>query len=69
MQSGVIWRRQIIQDGNVIEDMAYLWGLAQSGNAYFFFGEENGFQPGSYQIRLFIGQSDKPATEATFTVK
>lgn len=69
MQSGVLWRRQLLKDGSLIDDSAYLWGMAQDGDAYFFFGQEGGFQAGSYEIRLFIGQTDQPVTAATFTVK
>jgi len=69
MQTGVLWRRQLLKEGSVVEETAYLWGLAQDGDAYFFFGQEGGFQPGAYEIRLFIGQTDRPVTSAAFTVK
>lgn len=69
MQSGVLWKRQLLHDGKVIDDTAYLWGLAQEGTGYFFFGQEGGFKPGYYEIRLFIGDTEKPAASAGFQVK
>ncbi|MEP7285169.1 MAG: hypothetical protein ABI947_05310 [Chloroflexota bacterium] len=69
MQHGVLWRRQLLLNNRVIEDNSYLWGQLQDGTAYFFFGREGGFQPGNYQLRIFVGQSDKPVAAANFTVK
>ncbi len=70
MQSGVLWRRQLLQDGKVLEDSNYLWGRsAQEGTTYFFFGQEDGFKAGQYEVRLYLGQGSKPITAAAFTVK
>jgi len=69
MQGGVLWRRQLVDDGKILEDSNYLWGLAQEGTTYFFFGREDGFKPGSYEVRLYLGQNSKPITTAAFTVK
>jgi hypothetical protein len=68
MQSGVLWRRELLLDDQVIQDHEYLWGMAQDGAAYFFFGQEGGFKPGKYQIRLFIGEATEPAAVIAFTV-
>ncbi len=69
MQSGVLWRRELLFNGKVIQHNEYLWGMAQEGTAYFFFGQEGGFQPGVYQIRLFIGQAADPIAITSFTVQ
>ncbi len=70
MQNGVLWRRQLLYGSTTLDDNLYLWGQQESsGTAYFFFGEEGGFKPGSYEIRLYIGQTDQPATTAIFTVQ
>jgi hypothetical protein len=68
MQPGVLWRRELLLDGQVMQQGTYLWGLEQEGSAYFFFGQEDGFKPGSYQIRLYIGEGAQPATMFGFTV-
>ncbi len=68
MQPGVLWRRELLLDGQVMQQGTYLWGLEQEGSAYFFFGQEDGFRPGSYQIRLYIGEGAQPATTISFTV-
>jgi hypothetical protein len=69
MQSGVLWRRELLYNGKVIQQSEYLWGMAQEGMAYFFFGQEGGFQPGIYQIRLYIGQAADPIAITSFTVQ
>jgi hypothetical protein len=68
MQSGVLWRRELLLDDQVIQHHEYLWGMAQDGAAYFFFGQEGGFKPGKYQIRLFIGEATEPAAVMAFSV-
>ncbi len=68
MQPGVLWRRELLLDGQVMQQGTYLWGLEQEGSAYFFFGQEDGFRPGSYQIRLYIGEGTQPAATISFTV-
>jgi hypothetical protein len=67
MQKDVLWRRQLLKNGTVLQEDTYLWGLAQQGSAPFFFGQENGFEASNYEIRLFIGQSATPITTAAFT--
>jgi hypothetical protein len=69
MQGGVLWRRQLVEDGKTLEDSNYLWGLAQEGTTYFFFGREDGFQAGNYEVRLYLGKNSTPITVAAFTVK
>ncbi len=68
MQSGVLWRRELIFNDQVIQRLSYLWGREQDGNAYFFFGQEGGFKTGKYEIRVFIGESEAPAAVTAFTV-
>ncbi len=68
MQAGVLWRRELMYSGKLIQRHEYLWGMAQDGTAFFFFGQEGGFKPGKYEIRVFIGEPSEPAAAATFTV-
>ncbi|GAB4418340.1 MAG: hypothetical protein Kow00106_14320 [Anaerolineae bacterium] len=68
MTEGVLWRRVITKDGELFDDNTYLWGLEDSGSSYFFFGHDSGFEPGNYEIRLYIGATDIPVSTASFTV-
>jgi hypothetical protein len=68
MQAGVLWRRELVFDNKVAQRHEYLWGMAQDGAAFFFFGQEDGFKPGRYEIRLFIGEAAEPAATISFTV-
>ncbi len=68
MQSGVLWRRELLFNGQLVQSHEYLWGMAQDGSAFFFFGQEGGFKPGNYEIRLFIGEGTQPIAAMTFTV-
>jgi hypothetical protein len=67
MQAGVLWRRELVYQGQVIQRHEYLWGMAQDGEAFFFFGQEGGFKPGQYEIRLYIGEATEPAATTAFT--
>lgn len=68
MTQGVLWKRMLYREGELIDSSSYLWGLETDGTGYFFFGNNNGFAPGSYQIRLFIGESARPISLFTFTI-
>lgn len=68
MSEGVLWRRAIYKDGDLFDDSAFLWGLAASGTGHFFFGQDSGLEPGEYEIHLFIGEADTPASVMPFTV-
>ena len=68
MTDGVMWRRAIYRDGELFDDSTYLWGLASSGAGHFFFGQDSGFEPDSYEIRLFIGETETPVSVMSFTI-
>jgi hypothetical protein len=68
MEQGVMWTRSLYRDGELVESGSYLWGLNTDGTTYFFFGNETGFEPGSYEVRLFIGDAPTPASTVTFVV-
>lgn len=68
LQNGVLWRRELLLNDQVIQSSEHLWGPTQSGSAYFFFGQEDGFKHGTYQIRLYIGQRPDPEAVFSFTV-
>lgn len=68
MRQGALWRRELYRDGELVDGNAYLWGSESDGSSYFFFGSDSGFMPGSYEIRLYIGEGGAPVDVAAFTV-
>ena len=68
MAQGVLWRRELYRDGQKIDGNSYLWGLETDGTGYFFFGNDSGFPPGNYEIRLYIGSDPAPVNIALFAI-
>ncbi len=68
MTEGVLWKRYLYRDGEQIDGGSYLWGLETSGTTYFFFGNDSGFPPGTYEIRLYIDNAPLPATAVPFVI-
>jgi hypothetical protein len=68
MAQGVLWKRELYRDGELIDGSTYLWGLEAEGDGYFFFGNDSGFTPGEYEIRLYIGGGDTPVSVTPFTI-
>ncbi len=68
MTQGVLWRRELYRDGQLIDGSSYLWGLPTSGRTSFFFGSDTGFGPGSYEVRLYLGNSTTPVSRMAFTI-
>lgn len=68
MADGTQWTRQLHKDGVLIDDTTYDWRQGRRGNTYFFFGSNDGFTPGNYEIRLFIGGSDEPTDTSNFMI-
>lgn len=68
MAAGVQWRRELYRDDELVDQSRYQWGKENAGTTYFFFGNNEGFAPGDYEIRLYIGESDEPISASEFTV-
>lgn len=68
MAQGVLWKRELYRDGQKIDGNSYLWGLETDGTGYFFFGDDSGFPPGDYEIRLYIGSDEDPVNIASFAI-
>jgi len=69
LQSGVLWRRELLHNGAVMQAASYLWGLRTQGQMVFFFGQAEGFPSGDYEIRLYIGTSETAAARAAFRIE
>ncbi len=67
MVNGVAWSRVLLRDGVAVQGNTLLWGEGSAGSSYFFFGKDDGYEPGAYEVRLFIG--DQEATRLQFTVQ
>ncbi|GAB4544676.1 MAG: hypothetical protein OHK0023_01810 [Anaerolineae bacterium] len=68
MRNGILWRRELYYNGELLQAGVSLWGLGRSGEFHLFFGLPNGFPPGEYEIRLYIGTSNTPSDRRVFTV-
>ena len=68
MTPGVLWRRALYRDGELVESTDYTWGQDAQGTTYFFFGSAEGFAEGSYEVRVFVGDDPAPAATAQFSV-
>jgi len=68
MTKGALWRLNLYYEGELIEEKHYLWELESKGEGFFFFGDNNGFLPGEYEIRLYIGERDTPINTKSFVV-
>jgi hypothetical protein len=68
MEQGVLWKRELYWDGDLVDGNAYLWGSETEGSSYFFFGSDTGFPAGEYEIRLYIGESGTPISSARFAI-
>ncbi len=55
LTDGVAWERLLLSEGIVVQGGAYLWSGGEAGENVFFFGEADGFGPGTYEIRLSLG--------------
>ncbi len=69
MNSGILWRPALFKDGAYFDGGSYLWGLQAEGESYFFFGRAAGFEAGSYEIRIYIGDEAEPLATETFTIQ
>lgn len=68
MTQGVLWRRELYRDEELIEGNSYLWGLPTEGRTSFFLGSDPAFAPGSYEIRLYLGDTSTPVSRMSFTI-
>jgi len=41
-----------------VQGQAYLWSQGSEGDSFFFFGSADGYAPGSYEVRLFLGNTE-----------
>lgn len=69
MNSGILWRPALFKDGAYLDGGTYLWGLQAEGESYFFFGRGSGFEAGSYEIRIYIGDEAEPLATESFTIQ
>jgi hypothetical protein len=66
MDNGVAWARILYREGIPIQGQSYLWSGGETGSSYFFFGDQAGYLPGEYTVRLFLAGQEM--THLTFTV-
>lgn len=67
MDNGVRWSRTLYRDGVPIQGSTLLWSLGEEGASYFFFGDNEGYASGSYEVRLRL--DDQEVSTFAFTVQ
>ena len=69
LSPGDIWGQVLLKDGAVLQRQSHEWGVAQpQGNTFFFFGHQNGFEAGIYEIQITVGSDEIIAASTRFTV-
>jgi hypothetical protein len=58
MDDGISWSRILFRDGVPIQGQSYIWSLGESGSSYFFFGSDEGYPAGQYEVRLYLGENE-----------
>jgi hypothetical protein len=58
MTDGAAWSRVLYRDGVPVQGQAYLWSMGAEGASFFFFGSADGYAPGSYEVRMFLGERE-----------
>ena len=58
MSNGAAWARVLYRDGVPVQGQSYLWSQGSQGDSFFFFGSSDGYAPGSYEVRLFLGETE-----------
>ncbi len=66
MVEGVEWSRLLLRDGEIVQGGRYRWVSAESGAGYYFFGLQDGLEPGTYEIAVYVG--DRLSDQVSFTV-
>lgn len=69
MLPDTLWAQTLLRDGEVIQQNSGRWQIAdESGQRYFFFGNNEGYPAGNYEIRLTAGTNDVLLSSAEFMI-
>ena len=66
MVNGVSWSQVLLLNGTVIRSESEAWDRGEEGTAYYFFGAQDGWPAGSYEIRFYLG--DQLVASATYII-
>lgn len=58
MDDGLTWTRILYREGVPVQGGAYTWTQGAEGAGFFFFGRDDGYPPGSYEVRVFLGSTE-----------
>jgi hypothetical protein len=58
MDAGVSWSRALYRDGLPVQGQTYIWSQGSSGEGFFFFGSSDGYAPGDYEVRIYLGERE-----------
>lgn len=66
LNDGAVWSRVLYRDGLPVQGQTYIWGQGANGQSLFFFGNDEGYAPGQYEARLYLG--DEEVSRFAFTI-
>ena len=66
MTGDLTWQRMLFLNRIMIREEVGEWEADESGVGYYYFTAQNGWAPGQYEARFYIG--DRLADSATFTI-
>ncbi|NDJ36743.1 MAG: hypothetical protein GYB64_18985 [Chloroflexi bacterium] len=66
MADGIAWSQVLIRNGSIVLNESSTWDQGEEGFAYFFFGAQEGWPAGVYEIEFYIG--DRLIDRATYEV-
>lgn len=58
MDNGVAWSRVLYREGVPVQGQSYLWSMGDTGTSFFFFGNDEGYASGDYEVRLYLGETE-----------
>ncbi len=58
MVDGGAWTRALYREGDPIQQKTLVWDLGAAGSSNFYFAVDGGFQPGRYEVRVFVGTDE-----------
>lgn len=58
LENGLVWSRVLYREDIPVQGGEYSWSQGASGSSYFFFGRDDGYPAGNYEIRLFLGEEE-----------
>jgi hypothetical protein len=64
--AGISWSQVLLLNGSVIRSESEEWNRGESGSAYYWFGAQEGWPAGTYEIQFYLG--DRLMSSASYSI-